>query len=387
MKTPGRGALGYRTRTGRSRRSSSTRPRPARCWSRWKAAGLCHSDEHLVTGDMVPARGARARLGMPPIRSRSSAATRAPAWWSRSAPASRASSRATTSRPASSRRAGAAATARPGARTSATSAPARSCGARSPTARCRHHVDGEELNVMAKLGTFCEHTVRGRGVGHQGRPRPAARRRGPRVVRRRHRAGARPSSGPGRRPGDTVVVVGIGGIGINAVQGAKHGRRQARHRRRPGRVQAREGHGVRRHPHLRRRWRRRIPAVTELTWGQMADKVIMTPGVLLRRPDGRGHDLAGKGGTVRRHRHRPDDADGGAASTCSSWRCGTRRSRARSSARSTRAPTSPTCCHVPRGRAEARRADHQARYPLDEINQGYQDMRDGKNIRGVIVFD
>jgi S-(hydroxymethyl)glutathione dehydrogenase/alcohol dehydrogenase len=26
------------------------------------------------------------------------------------------------------------------------------------------------------------------------------------------------------------------------------------------------------------------------------------------------------------------------------------------------------------------------RYTLDEINQGYQDMRDGKNIRGVIDF-
>jgi Zn-dependent alcohol dehydrogenase len=25
-------------------------------------------------------------------------------------------------------------------------------------------------------------------------------------------------------------------------------------------------------------------------------------------------------------------------------------------------------------------------YPLDEINQGYQDMRDGKNIRGVLVM-
>jgi len=25
-------------------------------------------------------------------------------------------------------------------------------------------------------------------------------------------------------------------------------------------------------------------------------------------------------------------------------------------------------------------------YPLDDINQGYQDMRDGKNIRGVLVM-
>ena len=27
------------------------------------------------------------------------------------------------------------------------------------------------------------------------------------------------------------------------------------------------------------------------------------------------------------------------------------------------------------------------RYKLDEINQGYQDMRDGKNIRGVLIYD
>jgi Zn-dependent alcohol dehydrogenase len=25
-------------------------------------------------------------------------------------------------------------------------------------------------------------------------------------------------------------------------------------------------------------------------------------------------------------------------------------------------------------------------YPLDQINQGYQDMRDGKNLRGVLTF-
>ena len=26
-------------------------------------------------------------------------------------------------------------------------------------------------------------------------------------------------------------------------------------------------------------------------------------------------------------------------------------------------------------------------YPLSEINQGYQDMRDGKNVRGVIIYN
>ena len=26
------------------------------------------------------------------------------------------------------------------------------------------------------------------------------------------------------------------------------------------------------------------------------------------------------------------------------------------------------------------------RYPLDDVNKGYQDLRDGKNIRGVLDF-
>jgi alcohol dehydrogenase (nicotinoprotein) len=27
------------------------------------------------------------------------------------------------------------------------------------------------------------------------------------------------------------------------------------------------------------------------------------------------------------------------------------------------------------------------RYTLDQVNEGYQDLRDGKNIRGVIVYE
>ena len=41
---------------------------------------------------------------------------------------------------------------------------------------------------------------------------------------------------------------------------------------------------------------------------------------------------------------------------------------------------------LPGGRPQARRAGHH-RYKLDDINQGYEDMHDGKNIRGVIVHD
>jgi len=31
-------------------------------------------------------------------------------------------------------------------------------------------------------------------------------------------------------------------------------------------------------------------------------------------------------------------------------------------------------------------SDEHARYPLEQINEGYQAMRDGTNIRGVITF-
>ncbi|MFM8794883.1 MAG: alcohol dehydrogenase catalytic domain-containing protein, partial [Acidimicrobiales bacterium] len=33
----------------------------------WKVAGLCHSDEHFVTGDMVPPAEALAAAGRPPV--------------------------------------------------------------------------------------------------------------------------------------------------------------------------------------------------------------------------------------------------------------------------------------------------------------------------------
>ena len=27
---------------------------PAKSWFRWRSPGICHSDEHLINGDMVP---------------------------------------------------------------------------------------------------------------------------------------------------------------------------------------------------------------------------------------------------------------------------------------------------------------------------------------------
>ena len=43
----------------------------------------------------------------------------------------------------------------------------------------RYHLDGQDLNVMSKLGTFAEHSVAPRGVAGEGRARPAAPARWP----------------------------------------------------------------------------------------------------------------------------------------------------------------------------------------------------------------
>ena len=97
-------------------------PKQGEVLIRWVAAGLCHSDEHLRHGDIVPALPDRRR----PRGRRHHREGRARA--------SRASRRATTSSPRSCRSAATAAGAPPGTRTSATSA-RRSSTAACPTAR------------------------------------------------------------------------------------------------------------------------------------------------------------------------------------------------------------------------------------------------------------
>ncbi len=81
----------------------------------------------------------------------------------------------------------------------------------------------------------------------------------------------------GDQPGDAVIY-GIGGVGINAVQGAVR-RRAPRDRGRPGGVQAGDTPGVRRDARRGRRWTAQ-ELVTELTRGAGADQALVTVGVV-----------------------------------------------------------------------------------------------------------
>ena len=95
-------------------------------------SGLCHSDEHLLTGDLALPEEAQKEMGIqqfPVIGGHEGAGEVVEVGAGCHQPASP----ATTSCSASSRRAGSARAARPATRTSATSAPTCSPGARSPT--------------------------------------------------------------------------------------------------------------------------------------------------------------------------------------------------------------------------------------------------------------
>ena len=183
------------------------------------ASGLCHSDEHLVTGDMVLDPEIAAMMGLEQFPS--SAATRAPARSSRSARASPASPSATTSSSASSPPAAGARRAPAAASTCATSAPSSSPAARSPTSPpATTPRTASDLGIMCCTGTFSPVHGRERGDLHQDRAAHPARQG------RRSSAAASPPAGAAAtyaadvQTGETVVVIGIGGVGMNAVQGA-----------------------------------------------------------------------------------------------------------------------------------------------------------------------
>ena len=116
-------------------------------------------------------------------------------------------------------------------------------------------------------------------LGHQGRRRPAARRRGARVVRRGHRLGL------GRQPRPTSGPATPSSSSASAASASTPCRAPRWPAPRASSPSTRSSSSGRRRwssapPTRSPRWRRPCPTVTELTWGQMADKVIMTPGVM-----------------------------------------------------------------------------------------------------------
>ena len=350
---------------------------------KWLAAGLCHSDEHLVTGDMVVPEDIRTMMGLPDVF------------------------------PVIGGHEGAGVvqevgpgvtTLQPGDRIAASFIPA--CG------RCRHcvtgrtnlcdlgaaifapgqisdgtdryHVGGTPVSVVAKLGTFAEY-----GVIHESSavkvdadlPAPAVA-----LVSCGVTTGAGSAIHRAEvKPGDVVVVVGTGGVGINAVQGARLAGARIIVAVDPVELKQKTALDLGA-THAVASMEEAQPLVTELTAGQMADAVILTPSVMYGNLLAPALTLTAKGGTcvvtaVAPMTQMTADIN---LFELAMWQKEVR--GVLFGAGNPRADIPNLLALYRSGQLKLDELVTRT-YSLDQINDGYQDMRDGTNIRGVIVFD
>lgn len=247
----------------------------------------------------------------------------------------------------------------------------------------RHHARGKDLGLMCLLGTFAKHTVVNEAS----------------VIKidddlpldRACLVGCGVTTGWGSAvyaaettPGDTIVVIGVGGIGANAIQGAKLAGAKRIIAIDPvefKREKAMEFGAT----HTASSIEEALPLVTELTWGQMANKVILTIGV------GSGELMAGamaltakRGRAVVTNIHPALEIHVNLSLLDLTL-------MEKQVVGSLFGSANPRY-DIPKllGLYRDGQLDLDGlvtkTYPLEAINDGYQDMRDGKNIRGVLVY-
>ncbi len=347
----------------------------------WTHAGLCHSDEHLLTGDFDPPAEQKAAMGIdtifPMIGGHEGSGVVAAVGPGVTSVA-------------------------PGDHVSASFVP--SCGtcrycATGRQNLCdqgggaflpgmitdgtsRHRLGDQDLLLMAKLGTFAEYSCVAESQVikvDDDLPLDCVA-----LVSCGVATGWGSATTRGDvRPGETVVVVGIGGIGINAVQGAAMAGAK--------RVVAVDPLEFKREKamefgatHTFASMEEAMPEVIDLTYGQMADTVIMTPGVMYGDLMELGTKLAGKGGKIVVTSVAPLDQTVASInlSEITLWNKDIRGTIFGSL--NPRADIPNLLSMYQAGTLKLDELITQT-YPLEDINVGYQAMRDGVNIRGVVV--
>ncbi|HVM65041.1 MAG TPA: NDMA-dependent alcohol dehydrogenase [Acidimicrobiales bacterium] len=353
-------------------------PRAGEVLVKWEAAGLCHSDEHLVTGDMVPPPMPGAPSSFPMIGGHEGAGVVLETGPGVTLVA-------------------------PGDHVAASFFPA--CGrcrwcvtghsnlcdlgaatfgmGQISDGTSRHHVNGQDVAIMAKLGTFAEHSV----VNEQSLVKVDADL--PLAAVALVSCGVTTGWGSAVhraevQPGETVVVVGIGGVGINAVQGARMC--SARNVVAVDPVEFKQkaalDFGA---THAVASMEEAIPLVTELTRGQMADATILVPGVMYGDLLANAMTLTSKGGTVVVTAVAPIMQ---MEASVNLFELAMFQKEIKGVIFGSGNPRFdiPRILDLYRGGQIKLDELVTQTYSLEQINQGYQDMRDGRNIRGVVTL-
>ncbi len=358
-------------------------PKTGEVLVKWEVAGMCHSDEHLVTGDLVPPEEAMVFFGaksfFPAVGGHEGAGTVVEVGPGVT-------------------------TLQPGDHVSASFVPScgrcRSCstgkqnlcdngmgtlaGGMITDGTSRHHIGEHEITMMAKLGTFSEYAC----VAEMSliKVEPDLSMEAVALVSCGVATGwGSATNRADVQPGDTVIVVGCGGIGMNAVQGAKMAGAR--------RVIAIDPIEFKREKamefgatHTFASMEEALPQVQQITWGQMADKVIMTPSVMYGDLMQMAMSLTTKGGTCVVTAVAPMTQTHSAVNL---FELAMMNKEIKGTIFGSLNPRADIPKLLGMYRDGQLKLDELVtkRYKLDEINEGYRAMRDGENIRGVIVYD
>jgi len=250
----------------------------------------------------------------------------------------------------------------------------------------RHHAkkNGADLGIMCCTGTFAPYTVVNEATCIKIDPSIP--------LDKAALVGCGVTTGWGSavyaadvQPGETVVVIGLGGIGMNAVQGAAFAGARYVVAVDPvewKRQKALETFGA---THAAASIEEAIFLVNEITWGANAEKVILTTGVATGDLIAPMMSMVAKGGRGVVTAVAPMSQEDVKLNLfelamtrkelvgCIFGNANPRRDI-------------PRLLHLYQdGKLKLDELVTRT-YTLDEINQGYQDMRDGKNIRGMIKY-
>lgn len=244
-------------------------------------------------------------------------------------------------------------------------------------------MDGRPVGQMCGLSTFCEHTTV--SVYSAVKIDPSI------PLELACLTGCGVGTGWGAavnsaevRPGQTVIVMGVGGIGINAVQGAAHA--GASH------VIAVDPIAFKRESALRLGATHAVETIRdaaalgrELTDGQGADAAIVTVGVTRGEHVGQALRAVRKAGTcvvVGIGETRTRDGDIPLTELVLYQK------RLQGSLFGASAPTADIPAQLRLWQEGALKLDELVtrRYRLDDIAQGFEDMHAGRNLRGVVTF-
>jgi NDMA-dependent alcohol dehydrogenase len=358
-------------------------PGPGDVLIEWKAAGLCHSEEHFVTGDFVLPAPMREEAGQPSpfpmLGGHEGAGTVLEV--------------------------GAGVTeVVPGDLVASSFMPA--CGrcrycARGQQNLCRqgaalmlpgqmsdgvvrHFCRGEPLNLYSKCGTFARNSL----LSEQSviKVDPSL----PPAVVALVSCGVATGWGSAVHraetiAGDVVVVVGCGGIGMNAIQGAAMAGAKV--------VVAVDPIAFKRESapqfgatHSCADMAEAIDLIRDLTYGEMADRVILAPSVMYGELMAEAMTLTGKGGTCVVAGVAPILQDKASINLMQLAMFNKEVKGTIFGSGSPRLDVPNLLSLYSAGKLKLDELVTRT-YQLEDINTGYQDMREGRNIRGVIVFD